>query len=418
MFKDGPQKWTDSFDSSLISVGDWVIVNDDLAMHPYSLELVALNQPWATLNQLEQEELAEELAGWSLPAISSSKSGLTTLTVNVTQVCNLKCLYCAAGGDGTYGQAQKRIIIDQVLPQLQRIMDQVAKESKSFRVSFSGGEPLLYPQGIEVLSQYLTDWAKDLNIDLQFSVITNGTLLTVENLELLAKYHMSVSVSLDGSIEVNQISRPSATNKDWATQLVAGLGRLAMYKSRLGALVVAGVFNTKNADLWSAYQFYQQFAFDYYDFNVDYYAKSDEFNLSFQTDLARIAEDLYQRFGESGLRKILFFDRLFKRLDARKPLQHHCGAGKSYLTLSAQGQLYACPWTIGDQKFQIATTLGGQLYESQFQPPCATCWVKGLCGGGCRFHHDVAGADQVKNYCQRMKSLISLGMKYYKQERL
>lgn len=405
-------------DFDLVTVGEWLIINDNMAMHPASLELVALNQDWSGLSEEDQNELLSELVEWTLPQSHLQKLDLTTLTVNVTQVCNLKCLYCAAGGDGTYGQAQKRILIEQALPRLHALMDQVAQGAKQLRVSFSGGEPLLYPQGIEVLSQYLTQWAQELKIDLQFSVITNGTLLTDDNLELLAKYRMSVSISLDGSIEANQQSRPSATSKDWGPQLIAGLERLQNYKNQLGSLVVAGVFNTKNSDLWAAYQFYQKFAFDYYEFNIDYYEKSAEFSHSYLVQITRIAEDLYRQQGLSGLRKLLFFDRLFKRLDARQPLKHHCGAGQSYLTLSAQGQVFACPWTVGDQKFERNQLSSQSLYESQYQPPCGTCWVRGLCGGGCRFHHDVAGANEVKTYCQRMKSLILLGLKYYKQERL
>ena len=65
-----------------------------------------------------------ELESWNLeskpvPIKKAQPFKAKSLNINVTQICNLKCSYCAAGGDGTYGDPVKRVEIEKTLPQLQ-----------------------------------------------------------------------------------------------------------------------------------------------------------------------------------------------------------------------------------------------------------------------------------------------------------
>ena len=83
--------------------------------------------------------------------------------------------------------------------------------------------------------------------------------------------------------------------------------------------------------------------------------------------------------------------------------------------MDAKGQLKACPWLVGSAKRE-GTTLG-EYYQVTQGPDCSSCWVQGLCGGGCRYHLESTGSENFTTYCERMKFLIQLALTYYTMER-
>lgn len=367
----------------------------------------------------ESAEVQAEVLTWSQESNESrwnSQNQVRTITINVTQVCNLKCLYCAAGGDGTYGQAQKRADIDRVVPQLKNILNSL-KPGSSLRITFSGGEPLLYPEGIRLVCEQALDQAKTLGVTVYFGIVTNGTLLTASNLELLSRFKMDLTVSLDGNPLQNRVQRPTSGGGDPTALIEKGLTLMKNYKSQLGALIVSGVFNKYNQDILGAYQYYAQWDFDLFDFNFDYFEKDPEASESFSQSMTLLASQIFQSEGLGGLKKILFFKRVFEQLDSGIKLSHHCGAGQSYVAMDAKGDLYACPWKIGSLEFKVETPSQEFLYQSTNRPDCSRCWARPLCGGGCQFQHDSLEKEQIELFCQRMKSLLQTAFLFYIQGR-
>src|SRR5690606_27575887 len=94
---------------------------------------------WADLKMASaHSEAHQALQDWESennPNVKSGRMdfGIRSLTINVTQICNLKCTYCAAGGDGTYGQAQTRISVEKTLPQLKFFLEKLP-EGASFKI--------------------------------------------------------------------------------------------------------------------------------------------------------------------------------------------------------------------------------------------------------------------------------------------
>jgi|GEM_PF-2078327 len=369
--------------------------------------------------------LIEDLKIWKMqPSMvqESDDSYLRAITVNVTQVCNLKCLYCEAGGDGTYGAPQKKIDIQRVIPSLHKALSLV-KPNGQLRVTFSGGEPLLYPEGILLLAQELTELSNKNNFKIRFGIVTNATLFNQSNIYILKKYKMDVTLSLDGDPEQNAAMRPSAVKGvDLQKKINSGLELLRKNKKDLGSLLVSGVFSSANSDLLRAYQYYQSLDVDYFEFNYDIKNRDQteediNFNLHYIKSLEQIANDLFNKQGEAGVRKILLFDRYFDQLDKRYYLKHHCGGGKSYLSVSSNGDLYSCPWLNGSSE-KINNLSESNLIGHNRKLNCQTCWAKGLCGGGCAYIHRTHQNMDSKNegepaFCDRTKSLIKLAFMYY-----
>lgn len=121
--------------------------------------------------------------------------------VKITRDCNLRCKYCYIKNKNTYKNEVmsfnvftdfvNRIIEDKIKNDVDR--------NKVITFTFHGGEPTLV--GYDMLNKYLS-YAyisfKKAKIKVQFSIQTNGTLITDELLNLFRDYKVHVGISYDG----------------------------------------------------------------------------------------------------------------------------------------------------------------------------------------------------------------------------
>lgn len=352
---------------------------------------------------------------------------IDSLSINVTQVCNLHCVYCAAGGDGTYGDAIKRISVEKTLPQIKFFLEK-ASENSIFRITYIGGEPLLYPEALRIIHDYAAELCAAKNIELKEVVVTNGTLFNDKAIEVLGHLKASITVSLDGAADVNDQLRPSASGRGVTSQVVSGLKTLL--QGRLEGLPVkgigvSGVFGRRNPNLLRAYEFYQSLGVDWFDFTYDHLETEASVNESYVDEMQKVMALAFANDGESGLRKIKLIDNYFSMLDEQRPVRNYCGAGKSYLVIDARNDLYSCPWLSGKTSEKMGQ--GTQLNEASRQKlaedlvdlhGCQSCWARGLCGGGCMFIHENKTGNKHKvdeNFCFRTQTLIAETLLYYEQ---
>jgi radical SAM protein with 4Fe4S-binding SPASM domain len=94
---------------------------------------------------------------------AKARNGLLSLELELSRVCNLRCLYCYAGS-GT------PLPNELSLPELQGVVDQAADLGAKKIIILGGGEPLLYPD-LLVLIAYIR--ARGIAVDL----FTNGQTL-------------------------------------------------------------------------------------------------------------------------------------------------------------------------------------------------------------------------------------------------
>ena len=72
-----------------------------------------------------------------------------------------------------------------------------------------GGEPLLNFDCVIYLLDLILKYQADKRLpdNISIALLTNGTLLTDEKADLLKKYHISISISLDGATDVANLCR-------------------------------------------------------------------------------------------------------------------------------------------------------------------------------------------------------------------
>ena len=90
-----------------------------------------------------------------------------------------------------------------------------------------------------------------------------------------------------------------------------------------------------------------------------------------------------------------------------------CGAGAAYLSVNADGELYACHRFIDDPSMHVGHVETGSDLASRAtllaerhvdkQETCRSCWARYLCGGGC--HHEVLRRGRVA--CDYIRGWLS-----------
>lgn len=138
------------------------------------------------------------------------------LTINPTLDCNFKCDYC-------FEEEKERGCMsvetcDKLIEFIRRFHD-----LKKIDVTWFGGEPLLYPKVIDVLSAKI----KDLDIDYEADIITNGYLLTIPVIEKLSEWKVKfVQITIDGLPEVHNQRRVLKSGEGTFDKIIANIDNL------------------------------------------------------------------------------------------------------------------------------------------------------------------------------------------------
>lgn len=174
-------------------------------------------------------------------ALVSDEVRLTSFLLKVASRCNLDCDYCYV-----YHHA------DQGWRLMPRLLDRENQDAFALRLAeyvqlaevnrcvviFHGGEPLL--MGASEIAKFAHRLRRAVGADTQidFSVQTNGLLLTAEAISEFRSADIGISLSLDGPREVNDLHRTSRNGRSSFNRVMAALDLLKDAKD-----VFAGVIS-------------------------------------------------------------------------------------------------------------------------------------------------------------------------------
>jgi|GEM_PF-1821345 len=147
---------------------------------------------------------------------------INTLTLNVTNDCNLECKYCFEKPNPEMRRNQrKEMRADVAIHALDLYLQQLPV--KSGYVVFSGGEPLLNFRTIKKVVDYANNRSK---VPVRFSMKTNGILITEEVASCIRDNDFMVQISLDGPAAVHDRYRVFADGKGSYEKVMRGIDRL------------------------------------------------------------------------------------------------------------------------------------------------------------------------------------------------
>ena len=128
------------------------------------------------------------------------------LSLAVAQKCNLGCTYCYAQ-HGTFGGAAKAMSGETARRSVDLLLNGHPPGSR-VTLAFLGGEPLANRRVVRDATCYAVERALRQGVAVQFSITTNGTLLTEDDAEFFEEHGFAVTISLDGCREEHDRLRP------------------------------------------------------------------------------------------------------------------------------------------------------------------------------------------------------------------
>jgi uncharacterized protein len=358
------------------------------------------------------------------------EAAIRSLTINVSQVCNLSCSYCAAGGDGTYGSKTKTPDLETTKALLTRLINAVP-DGELFVLTFLGGEPLLHPKILRSLAHHAQLLSAGRDLRLLFDIVTNGTLINSATASLLASLNAHVTISIDGPPDDHDRARVTKSGKGSSGLVLKGLEELLKIRGNLGSLNVGAVFGKHNLNVVATWKYLAEFPFDSMKFDFAAEAEDDLNSREFAAQLVAVADLAFKKGGEPELRRIQAFDHLFRVLDDKVRIQNHCLAGKNHLQLDTDGKLTACQWFVGQQDEYLGHAANLDLSAQNsgllgFAEPlvekhgCGSCWARHICGGGCMHVNKVKTGNkhQVDQaFCERTRTILAKGIERYAESR-
>jgi len=130
----------------------------------------------------------------------------TQITLQVCQVCNLRCKYCAYAGNYEHQRihSNKNMSLDVMKKSVDFVMNR-SHDVEEITIGFYGGEPLLEIENIKLCIAYIREAYSSRAV--RYTVTTNGTLFNDDILNFLRLNKFSVNISFDGPQELHDLNR-------------------------------------------------------------------------------------------------------------------------------------------------------------------------------------------------------------------
>lgn len=342
------------------------------------------------------------------PEIYKNHDLIKALCLHVTHDCNLKCNYCFASQGDFNGE--KCLMSLEVGKKAIDFIVEASKDRVNLEVDFFGGEPLMNLEVVKDLVDYARGLEEAHHKHFNFTMTTNGVLLNDDNRQWLDDNMDNIVLSLDGRKEVNDRMRRTVNDKGSYELIVDDIKKMAAMREGKKDYYVRGTYTKYNLD----------FAKD-----VDFLAREGFGSISVEpvvTDetkpYALLEEDLPAILAEYDQLALDYLDRekqglhynffhfnveldggpcVYKRLSG-------CGAGRDYVAVTPEGDLYPCHQFVGNTAFKMGSVdmgITNPHIKEEFakanlleKDDCSQCWCRFICGGGCHanaynFNHTV-----------------------------
>lgn len=362
--------------------------------------------------ELKKSGMLDQMDLPKLPKLKSYKPNVVMLSLS--NICNLRCRYCYVGDDNSVVQLPLetiKIIIDQLF--------QYATETSMDKVEicFHGtGEALTqWNKLVDTVNYALHKKTENTKID--FSLVTNGTLLNPERAEFLASHDFFVTLSMDGIESVQNEQRPQRDGSGSYRYAVNGIRYLV---SSGVSFVVRSTVTGKSIHLMPKF--------------VNLCAKLGCKQISFMpfSAIGRGAVGIDSIDPHLFIKSYLKSKKISKRkniylsmagTDINKVNSYYCGAVGFNCVINPEGLISTCS-RITKKSDQLAPIfIIGRVAERGFSiteekrlrlsklnvfsfQECRPCFAKYICAGGCPHDRLSFANENLEYWCEIVRNLI------------
>ena len=367
-----------------------------------------------------------------IAALALEQFPLTTVVLNVNTGCNLSCTYCYKE-DLDVPSAGKKMDFATAKQSIDLLLNE-SPDQPRYNIVFFGGEPLSNLPLIKQVIEYAEPLFRSRGKGVDFSLTTNGTLLTEKIIDYFNAHNVGISISIDGPKAYHDKNRITVGGKGTYETVAKKVGLLLeRYTARpVGARVTLTRGITDIETIWD--HLFNTLGFAEVGFAPVTSGDIASYNLS-NDELAEVfanMKKLGEKYLEAALRnETIGFSNLHQMITdihegTKKALP--CGAGVGMVAVDHQGGVNLCHRFTGSDLPQFGDVASGldkpALNEFLSQridradKGCATCQIRNLCAGGCYHESYARYGDPIQptyHYCDLMRDWVDFAIGVYTQ---
>jgi len=334
-------------------------------------------------------------------ALDPADIPLGTLVLEIAQACNLRCVYCYAGG-GSYG-GESRLMRPELARRAARHLVESSGDRQQVTLVLFGGEPLLNFPALRAAVLEAEAATREAGKRLVVSLTTNGTRFTPALLDFLREHRVGITVSIDGPPDIHDANRRYAggTNRGTYADVMEGLALLGAQMSRPPAARV-----TLTPEQWSRIPevFGHVLGLGFLEVGIAPVSPvttgllpTTEQDEALFSGFSLLAGRFLQQAAKGCVLPFSNLLDLLARLHVGRVKDTPCGAGLGYLAADAEGKFFLCHRLAGEDEFQAGNLDAGIDYAkiracladraSSRAQACKACWARSLCAGGCHYEN-------------------------------
>ncbi len=375
---------------------------DKLSAHEREVCECLMRMGFVVPDDSDEPELFEQ---WYRTVLKMSY-GSYVATVLTTMACNLRCPYCYEQGLLASSKFMSMEMAARVSNWLQRQI--IERHVERMNVVFFGGEPLINSQVVEEIGHILSGQCRSMGVHWKAGVITNGTLLTGEIAELIARAGVSwAKVTLDGDQRFHDRLRPYADGRGSFDRIFENLSAAAPFLR----LMIGGNIDRSNVDSVPAL-LDRLAAAPWRDAIMSVRFKPIMRSRGPHSLHAKTACQL-KAFTEEQVRWMLWLREEIKARGLPVDSDPHIGPCDFYrpnvISIGVDGALYPCAAFVGIDDCVMGNVASGALTDFGREVERMRAWDEGchrcpylpLCAGGCRAAAYFQGKDISKTVCDK-----------------
>ncbi len=390
------------------------------------------------LSREQFDSYIKQIESYATPAPAAKKqetedegsSYLDRLVIHVSNDCNLRCIYCYACG-GDYGTQRTLMSMDMLHIALDRFFQHYEHIGS---LQIFGGEPLMNFPAVREICAYVAENEAKTGKKTKVAIVTNGTLINDEFIELVKKYKMGVTISYDGEEKTND--------------------QLRIFPNHAGS---SSVILQKAKALYDATGEPNTIEVTYTQLHVENHVGIPGIVRRIRELLPNVGIHLVPVYGEEGapytLKDYGMFpdsvDAMFQgdRKDAPlyslvqhifEGLSEHdpdnlyiCGAGVGTLSVSVEGEVYPCFMFTNMKALSLGNVQDEQVFEREqfhsrleklrrfndkrLNEACRNCFARTLCTGclGTNARHNGENFEINETECEMTRNMMTRAIIQY-----
>jgi len=344
-----------------------------------------------------------------------------SIILDVSQTCQLNCVYCFASG-GSFGNDALSPLMSLDIGQkaIDYLFSIADSDATQYRITYFGGEPLLNWPLIEELTEYALNRASSIGKTMSFSLTTNGIGLNEQMAQHMKSHGMKILISVDGDRELHNRLRPCKDNT--IDSYESTVKAVALLRELYGSVSGRATITRECSDPVAVYEMLKQAGIT--DPMCVMVGGSDH-------DLSLRPDDLQTYI--KGTKQLLrtetaYFYRnmLLARTEQPPAVPRPCGFALDSMTVDSSGKIYACHRAVANEKFYLGNIFTGlddllvdKLSDSVATNNvlgCRTCWARMICLGICPAENDVATGHPyypAPQWCSMQKAMVETAIEIY-----